>query len=320
MKKLLILIIGLLITNLQSNAEPTQIKSDNIALLTQKGYFNSTKPSYYSNPCDEIKKTLTLHTKYSNSYDLEKLKNLYSEKYISSDGLNRDIYFELVQKTWESYPDIKYKMEVKNIEITDNLAVVQIRETATATTNGQSKIVTDKGSLASLSDTVYYLERVNNQWLVTSDNILFEKTNLMYGSAKELDAILTAPIQVQTNTQYTTSLKITQPKDSFIIASIGHENITYPQSIAEEVFRKLPEDGILERVTTANDKNLNEYAVASFGITKAEIRNGKEIKIFVTGLGFMMNRVNVIPYKKDVKLDAKTEVKVSQNDKNEQTK
>ena len=313
MKKIFLILITILMAGLQSYATELQTPTDNIALLTQKGFFNATRPSSSLNPCDEIRRTFSTHLKYSNNYEFENLKNLYASTYINADGLNRDIYFDLVKKTWESYPDIKYRMEIKNIEINDNIAAVQIHEIASATTDSKSGVVDEKGCLESVSDGVYYLEKINNQWLVTSDYILFEKTSLRYGAAKELDINLIAPIQISANTPYTTTLKINPPKDSFIIASIGHENITYPQSIAEEVFRKLPEDGILERVTKSNNKNLNEYAVASFGITKAEIKNGREIKIYVTGIGFIMNRVNVIPKKEDVKLDIKNNTKVSKN-------
>ena len=59
---------------------------------------------------------------------------------------------------------------------------------------------------------------------------------------------------------------------------------------------------ILERVFKSNGQNINEYAVASFGITKAEIKNGTELKIYVTGLGFVMSRVNVIPKNEFIKV------------------
>lgn len=319
MKKFLLILITIVISTVPCYATESESQAlsqppiDNIALLTQQGFFSASKPASSLNPYDEIRRTFCTHLKYSNSYQLESLKTLYATKYINADGLNRDVYFDLVKKTWESYPDIKYKMDIRNIEINDNVAEVQIHEVAYANTNSKSGIVNENGVLESVSDGVYYLEKIDNQWLVTSDYILFEKTSLKYGSAKGLEINLSAPIQIPANTSYTTTLKITPPKDSFVIASIGHENITYPQSTAEEVFRKLPEDGILERMSKSNGKNLNEYAVASFGITKAEIQNGRELKIYVTGLGFIMNRVNVIPHKADVKLDVRNEVKDSKN-------
>lgn len=279
---------------------------NNIALLTQQGFFEKSQANS-ANSCEDIKRILYSHQKYANGYNFDKLRSLYSENYVNADGLNKELYFDLIKKTWASYPDIKYKMDIKNIEINGNIAIAQVNENAQATTNSKSGVVDEKGLLESVSNSVYYLEKINNEWLITSDHIIFEKTFLRYGAAKNIQIELTAPCQILANTPYTSSLRIETPKDSLIIASIGRENITFPQTVAEEIFKKLPEDGLLERMFTSNDKNINEYAVASFGITKAEINNGTEIKIYVTGLGFVMSRVNVIP-KNDF-------IKVAKNEK-----
>lgn len=298
MKKLFLILTAFLILCPKSYAAD----EDNITLLTQKGFFERPQQSRFLTPCEEVKRTLYTHLKYANSYNLDGLKSLYATNYTNADGLSKDIYFDLIKKTWESYPDIKYKTDIKNIEINGNIAVAQVNEYAEATTGTKSGVVKENGLLQSISDSVYYFEKINDEWLVTSDHIIFEKTSLRYGSAKDMDVELTAPAQIPSNTQYTPSLKVVTPKDNLVIASIGQENITYPQTIAEEVFRKLPDDGILERVFTSNDKNINEYAVASFGVTKAEIKNGTEIKIYVTGLGFLMSRVNVIPKNEFIKV------------------
>ncbi|MFA7658950.1 MAG: hypothetical protein WCY19_05920 [Candidatus Gastranaerophilaceae bacterium] len=298
MKKLILILTVLLIICPKSYAE-----GDNIALLAKKGFFDRPAPqSAFISPCEEVKRTLYMHLKYANSYNIEGLKSIYADNYSNADGLNKEIYFDLVKKTWESYPDIKYKIDIRNIEINSNAAVAQVNEYAIATTNTKSGIVNEKGLLESISNSVYYLEKVNGEWLITSDSIIFEKTSLRYGSAKNIEVNLTAPCQMPADTEYTASLNLECPKDSLIIASLGRENITYPQRIAEEVFRKLPEDGVLERVFISNNKNINEYAVASFGITKAEINKGTEIKIYVTGVGFVMSRVNVIPKNEFVKV------------------
>ncbi len=297
MKKFLILMSAVLIL-----CPKTFAGEENIALLTKKGFFERPQtPSAFSNPYEEVRKTLNLYLKYANNYDFEGLKSLYADNYVNSDGFNKAIYCDLVKKTWTSYPDIKYKMEIKNIEVGTNSAVAQISECAYATTNSKSGVVNEKGILESNSNSVYYLERFGNEWLITSDHILSEKTSLKYGNAKYINVELIAPSQIPAGTQYTSTLQMEIPKESLIIASIGKENITYPQATAQEVFRKLPKDGTLERLFKANEENINEYAVASFGITKAEIKNGTEIKIYVTGLGFVMSRVNVIPKNNFVK-------------------
>lgn len=300
MKKLIILLTAFIILCPKSYAQ-----SENIALLDQKGFFAKTNSCL--SPCDEVKRTMLMHLKYANSYNLNGLKTLYAENYMNSDGLDKDIYFDLIKKTWESYPDIKYRMDIKGVEINGNTAVIQVSESAIATTQSKSGVLDENGLLESLSNSVYYLEKTNNDWLITTDHIITEKTFLKYGSAKNIYVDLSAPCQIPAGTEYTSTLTIDQPKNSLIIASIGKENITYPQSTAEEVFRKLPKDGILERVFTSNKDNINEYTVASYGITQAEMAAGPELKIYVTGLGFIMSRVNVIP-KNDF-------IKVAKNEK-----
>lgn len=305
MKKIILILIAILIICPKGFADETE----NIALLTKQGFFERPQQYTFLNPCTEVKKVLYAHLKYANCYNLDGLKSLYANNYSNADGLSRDIYFDLIKKTWESYPDIKYNLCIKDIEINSNTAIAQVIEYVTATTNSKSGIVKEKGLLESSSSCIYYFEKINNEWLITSDHIIYEKTFLRYGSAKDINIDLIAPCQIQANTQYTSTLEIQPPKNSLIIASIGQEVITYPQKVAEEVFRKLPEDGVLERVFKSNDKNINEYAVASFGVTKAEINKGTEIKIYVTGLGFVMSRINVIP---------KNEfVKVAENEKSE---
>lgn len=305
MKKLFIILTAFLIFCPKSYA----VDTDNIALLTQKGFFDTPHQTSSTNPCEDIKKTMYAHLKYANSYNLDGLKSLYAPNYTNVDGLSKDIYFDLIKKTWESYPDIKYKITIKDIEINGNMAVAQVNEGAVATTNAKSGLVNEKGLLESVSGSVYYFENINNKWLITSDHILFEKTYLRYGSAKDIDVDLIAPFQITAGTPYTSSLKIKAPKDNLVIASIGKENITYPQTIAEESFRKLPEDGVLERMFKSNDDNINEYAVASFGVTKAELNKPTEIKVYVTGLGFLMSRVNVIPKNNFIKVENEAKTK-----------
>ncbi len=299
MKKIFILMFIFLIICPTSHA----LEEDNIALLTKKGFFDKPEIiSISSNPFEDIKRTLYTHLKYANLYDLEGLQSLYTDTYVNSDGFNKKIYFDLIKKTWESYPDIKYKINIKNISVNGNIAVAEVIEEAFATTRCESGLLKEKGLLTSMSGSIYYFENINNQWLITSDHISYEQTFLGYGSAKDINAKLTSPYQIPANTQYVSSLELNVPKDSLVIASIGQEKITYPQNITEEVFRKVPDHGVLERVFKSNDKNLNEYSVVSFGITKAEINEGREIKIYVTGLGFIMSRVNVIPKNNFIKV------------------
>lgn len=281
--------------SLDKTANQTTNQTDYIAILTKKGFFDRVSTNF-SNPYDSIKKILSCHLKFANKQDFEGLMSLYSEDFVNADGLNRDLYFDLIKKTWASYPDIKYKMSIKNVQVTGKTATAQVNEYAVATTDAKSGMLEGKGLLKSQSSSVYYFKCERGRWKIISDYIVYEKTYLGYGDAKTVSVELDAPNQILAGSEYTATLNMNIPKDTLVIASIGQEKITYPQTPAPEIFRKMSSEGILERIFTANADSINEYNVASFGMTKAEIKDGAEIKIYITGLGFMMSRVNVIPF------------------------
>lgn len=260
----------------------------------------------------ELKATLKQQIYYTNTNNKDGLRSLYANDYINADGFDLNMYFELVEKTWKLYPDIKYTMHIDNISIIGNTAIVAVTENAKATTTEKVDETEIKGYLKSTSDSLYYLEKIGDRWLIKSDSIISEKTELTYGEANDIKIELVVPQLVPANKEYTASLNITVPdKKMLTIASIGQEKITYPHVNATEVYRKLPESGILERVFRANKENLNEYTVASVGITRAQVNKEKEIKLIVTGLGYVITRTNVIA--------AKDFSKVKENGKKETT-
>lgn len=291
MKKLLILLFTFVMLCPLAQANPQDMQK-----LEANGFFNATQTEKTTNPYLAVRKILFDQLKYSNRHNIDKLSALYAQNYINADGLNKNVFIDLVKDTWKSYPDIKYNMVIKGLDVNENRAVVHVDEYATATSaDSRNLSILQKGLLESNSSTVYYLEKNNDKWQITSDHIDFEKTFLRYGEAKFVDIDLDAPNQILAGTPYTAALNVDVPKNTLIIASVGNEKITYPQETAPEVFRKMSEDGTLERLFTANTQNINEYAVSSFGMTRAKIQNKNQLKISITGLGFAMTRVNVIP-------------------------
>lgn len=221
--------------------------------------------------------------------------------------LTKDVYFKLIEETWKTYPDITYKTEIKNIEFSDNYATVFTNEVAIATSQEEIGDLTAIGELYSTSQCVYYLEKQGAKWLINSEKIIEETSTLKYGDARYINIELNAPKQIGANKDYTTTLKVDAPKDSVVIASINKENIVYPQTKSDDAFRKMPDDNILERVFLSNKDNVNEYAVASIGITRAENYTDNQIRVYMGGLAFIMTRINVIPENKFIKLEDKKE-------------
>jgi len=126
-----------------------------------------------------------------------------------------------------------------------------------------------------------------------------EETSLKYGIANKINMELLSPLKVKNNQEYDVSLKMDKPKDIMALASISREEIVYPPSDYQEKFRKIPEMGELERVVRANNKNLNEYAIASIGFTKVSINEEQtKAKIEILGMAYLMKRVNMDIIKK----------------------
>ena len=294
----------LLTTALFFSIESTLPGQANI-LTTQKARIEQNRINRAT--YNDIKKVIDQQSAYTNKYDLKGLASLYANNFVNSDGFNKDVYFKLIEETWKTYPDITYKTEIKNIEFSDNYATVFTNEVAIATSQEEIGDLTAIGELYSTSQCVYYLEKQGAKWLINSEKIIEETSTLKYGDARYINIELNAPKQIGANKDYTTTLKVDAPKDSVVIASINKENIVYPQTKSDDAFRKMPDDNILERVFLSNKDNVNEYAVASIGITRAENYTDNQIRVYMGGLAFIMTRINVIPENKFIKLEDKKE-------------
>ena len=271
-------------------------------VATQKAKIEQNR--IYKINYNDVKAVINQQTVYTNKYDLDGLSSLYAKDFTNSDGFNKEVYFKLIKETWETYPDIIYKTHINNIEFSDNYATVVVDETAIATskeTVGELSVI---GELYSTSKCVYFLEKQGTKWVISSEKILDETSTLKYGNARYSKIELSAPKQIGANQDYTATLKVAAPKDSAVIASISKENIVYPQTKAEDAFRRLTGDNILERVFHSNSENVNEYTVASVGITRAEpTYTPDEVRVYMGGLAFIMTRVNVVPKNKFVKIE-----------------
>ncbi|CDE42644.1 putative uncharacterized protein [Clostridium sp. CAG:768] len=299
-KKLSVLLITALLFSITSTL-PGQAN----ILTTQKARIEQNRINRAT--YNDIKKVIDQQSAYTNKYDLKGLASLYANNFVNSDGFNKDVYFKLIEETWKTYPDITYKTEIKNIEFSDNYATVFTNEVAIATSQEEIGDLTAIGELYSTSQCVYYLEKQGAKWLINSEKIIEETSTLKYGDARYINIELNAPKQIGANKDYTTTLKVDAPKDSVVIASINKENIVYPQTKSDDAFRKMPDDNILERVFLSNKDNVNEYAVASIGITRAENYTDNQIRVYMGGLAFIMTRINVIPENKFIKLEDKKE-------------
>ncbi len=248
-------------------------------------------------PKMEIKSLIKQHNKALSNHDVEKIKTFYDENYKSTDGFNLEDMSKMLEQTYSAYKNIKYQTKIISINATDSWALVQLKDRTTANVYPTEVKEIKKEKMGKLEGTsVYnmYLKKENDSWKIVQDDILIEQTSLKYGIANKMDMDLIAPYQVKNNEEYDLSLKINKPDDIIALASISREEIVYPPQDYKEKFRKIPELGELERVVRANNKNKDEYAVASIGLTKVSVNEAQtKARIEVLGLAYLMKRVNM---------------------------
>lgn len=297
MKKRLILplIISLAIASTQ--AEPAQAGF----LNTYKVQISKNKE--LKNTRAQIKEVFELQDQYTNSHNLDKLSELYADDFFNSDGFDKKLYFKLIKDTWETYSDIAYGTIIRDIQIDGNFATVQTFETALATTQEQSEAFDAFGELKSTVNSIYYLEKSGNKWLIKAEQVLNEKSQLRYGDARFIKMNLKAPSMVNSGDEYSAFLEMELDDNQNAIASIETQEIVHPLPKPEERFRELSEHNELERIFKANSKNINEYATASIGIAKTVPYDETSSRVYVSGIAFLMTRVNVVPKNKYYKFE-----------------
>jgi hypothetical protein len=254
--------------------------------------------SFYSQE-NAVKNVIKSQIKYANKGNFDKFIATYDSSYVNSDGFNLDVYSELIKDVWSTYNNIKYDVKIKNVEVNNNTAQVEVVEYANA---GLAVTKNYTGALNSVSNNIYNLEKIDGKWKVVSDSIIDETTTMLYGAAQNLDIKLTVPQEIAPDTEYTASLEFDAPNDTIAIASISSDKIEYPQKQSKEVFRTMPEDNILERLFTSNSDNADEYVVAAIGLTKTNVED-LSIKLSLTGFGYVIKRVNVLSSKDEVSVN-----------------
>lgn len=318
MKKLFATLM--ILTMLNSNAwafslfkkEKTQNKSNIIEKLSE-------------NKSDEaqIRDILRNLTKYSNEHDVEKIISLYDKSYRSFDGFEYDTFKKMLQETFKAYDDISYKSDIESINLYGDKAVANLIDRTKATLVSKKaqekfKEMSDhelnSGLLEGECNYSIYLQKINNEWKIIGDNVISEVTSVKYGSAKDYPMEFLAPLSTPKDEEYCLTLKMPVEKGVKVVAALGKEEILYPSVEPEDIFRKLPKDGILERIVRANKNGYNEYAMASVGITK--ISAAPDLSLFeikMTGLAFLMQRVNVYTKLNPTREDDKNKKEESEN-------
>ena len=245
---------------------------------------------------EEIMQLVKDLTDASNKHDIKAVASFYSSDFLSGDKLDKDQTIEFIKETWDTYPDIQYSADVTDVRFSDHWAALETHDTITATTAEVSSITDDKGDLKAKSHSIFYLRKIGKEWKIVGDFTYYEKAEVKFGTAKNLDVKFTSPEQVTAGEMYSGKIGMEVPIGSFAVGSITKEPIIYPSIKPKEKFRTISQSiGSLERVFESNETNNNELVTATIGITELTEDNQARPTVQLKGICIIGNRVNVVP-------------------------
>ena len=332
MKKILTAIIALIfitpnahaISLFKKNSENTTMQS--VRSFVAKKTLEYEVKSELKEQEKQIQKVLDEILNASNAHDVQTIAKHYDKSYVSYDGFKYDTFVEMMEETFKTYKDISYKSDVKNITISGDEAFVNLIDYTSATLqNDDSKKEKMQfspelsvGYLEGVCNYVIHFKKNRGEWKIIGDTIIYEANSVKYGAAKDVKMELSAPIKTKRGEDYCVTLKMSDLKKTKAIAALGNEMIIYPSNEPKEIFRKMPSEGILERIVHPNKKGLNEYAIASIGLTKIDLLEDlSAIRFQMTGFAFLMQRVNFYDEKNPINENKKEEKEVKASVENE---
>jgi hypothetical protein len=263
-----------------------------LLLFNISGSFASCRLSYDDL---QIKKLFLEQQVLMNTAQIDKLKTLYSDNYVSNDGFDKSALFNLYQDTVKNHPDIKYDVYVTKITVDGDYATVRTVSKTKASTCEKSQITHDNGLLSIDMETMFYLKKIGQDWKITSEQTLAERTTLLYGDCKNADIKLCAPEMVEENSEYSAILKVSPKYAKNAMGSIKKELITYPAQNVEDIFKGFDNTGELERVFKSNDSHYNETIAASVAFASQQSGRPNSLDFKISGLGILLQRVNILP-------------------------
>ncbi len=240
--------------------------------------------------------------KLSDKNDIEGISKYYSDNYKSADGYNKDQILEIFETARKLYPSSKTKETIKKVDIKDDLIKIYIDEISTTKilVKGDDAAYTEKGKIkgkmVSVADYSMTYKKENDNWMVVADEIYEEATDIRYGEAMEADFKMEAPKTLKPNEEFTVKTTLVVPENRVAVGSIGHDKIVYPTEKYWDPYRAIDSTGILERVMIANDKNINEYANATYAFIKTvdtKDKKAKKYRAVISGMGFYVQRMNM---------------------------
>lgn len=212
----------------------------------------------------ELKALITQIDSAANRQDMERIRSLYSDQYVTADGLMFDEFTQGLQQLWEQYPDLNYTTELLSWEEKNNGWVA---ETLTTVTGNRE----DSGRNIQLEAKIKSRQTFQDDKLVRQE-ILSEETKLTSGE-KPPQVTVNIPETVKVGESFDFDVIVSEPLSDELLAgmatleAIKSDRYLDPSTMQLEL---LQSGGLFKRVPAAEQPEnrwLSAILVRSGGIT-----------------------------------------------------
>lgn len=144
-----------------------------LSLCLSLVFTNVTRSQSAEKAPSELTEIITKIDFAANNHDLEALKPYISADFSTKDGLDYQTFAQLIEKSWQTYPDLTYKTTLKSWEQKDNQLLAETVTEIRGTFDSDGRKI-------NLFSTIHSLQQFEDGKLV-SQKILKERTDLTSG-------------------------------------------------------------------------------------------------------------------------------------------
>ncbi len=212
----------------------------------------------------ELKALITQIDAAANRQDIERIKLLYSDQYVTADGLMLDDFTQSLKQLWQNYPKLNYKTELLSWEEKNNSWVAETLTTIMG--NGQQR-----GRNVQLEAKVKSRQTFQGDKLIRQE-ILSEETKLTSGGNPP-EVTVNAPETVKVGETFDFDVIVNEPlKDELLAGMAMAEKVDSDRYLdpATMQLELLQSGGLFKRVSAFEEPQnrwLSAILVRSGGIT-----------------------------------------------------
>ena len=245
-------------------ASTAAIASGLLSLGILNVFGNDVRAESPSTIPSDLKATISAIEQAANQQDLSELMSFYNTNFTNNDGLTAELMAQALEKTWSTYPQLRYRTTIKSWEQQGDQLVVE-----TITRMNGSQVT--KGREITLASTVRSRQYFQEQQVLRQE-IISEETKLTTGTQPPKIKTVT-PETVKVGEKYNFDVIVTEPLgDNVLLGAALEERTGGDRYLAPSTLELEPlSAGGIYKVVTApllpDNHWLSAIVVRSDGIT-----------------------------------------------------